>query len=383
VVVNSLGRNVAVREVQTTGHEGLTNTGEPFGATLEPRVDFSRDELINARNVPYYRWSYRRLSGPDGITTSVGSGSVPIGSWSVMTRDVYRHYKDGTSYPSERMGPMPTSGPGAAPAPNLFRIRPTNPPTGTEWIVLDEGVDLATAHFETGLLAGTPVNVPGTGWTDDLAAGRYELKLELFDSLGNPVDWTARGIDLRITDQDAPFGTGAVTTSPAPAYNRILTVGGNTLGFRMVLRVDNNRCVAEIQPVGGTVTPDPVCGFHNYSSPSDIAALSFVARHPNNFAAYFFTTGRGSGPDIATASTSGTAGLAGTNGFSLVGAFTYSKDVVISTLLGTCPNAAFSERLDVYATATNGYSSLGDYNASDNAAFALATPCPDCGEGDE
>jgi hypothetical protein len=57
--------------------------------------------------------------------------------------------------------------------------------------------------------------------------------------------------------------------------------------------------------------------------------------------------------------------------------------VVISTLLGSCSNAAFSERLDVRATATNGYSTLSGYNAGDNAAFALATPCPDCdSEGD-
>ena len=42
----SIGRGVAVREVQTSGAEGLTNANEPFGATLEPRVDFSRTELI-------------------------------------------------------------------------------------------------------------------------------------------------------------------------------------------------------------------------------------------------------------------------------------------------------------------------------------------------
>ena len=148
-----------------------------------------------------------------------------------MTRDVYRHYKVGTSFPSDLMGPMPTSGPGAAPAPNLFRIRPLLPPAGNEWVVLNENVDLATAYFDTASLAGAPVG--GPPWPDDLAAGRYELTLELFDTAGTLVDWTAKGIDLRITDQDAPFGTGTVTTSAAPAYNRIL-VGGNTMGFRMV-----------------------------------------------------------------------------------------------------------------------------------------------------
>jgi hypothetical protein len=376
VVVMSIGHDVAVREVRTSGAVGLTNGNEPFGDTLEPRVDFSRTELIDVKHIPYYRWSYRRLSGPDGVTATVDPGSPPINAWSVMTRDVYRHYKVGTSFPSDFMGPMPTSGAGAAPAPNLFRIRPLLPPAGVEWVVVNENIDLATAYFDTASLAGAPT--AGPPWPDDLAAGLYELKLELFDVAGALVDWTAKGIDLRITDQDAPFGTGTITTSTAPADNRIL-VGGQTMGFRMRVRVDNNRCSADILPLGGTVTPDPVCGFHNYSSPSDTAAPTFVARHANGFAAYSFVTTRGPGPDIPAASTSGTVGDAGSNGFLQVGAFTYSKDVVISTLLGACANAAFSERLDVMATATNGYGTLSGYNAADNAAFALATPCPDCG----
>lgn len=382
VVVLSIGQTVAVRQVQTSGAEGLTTAGEPFGATLEPRVDFSRTELIDVKKIPYYRWSYRRLSGPDGSATTVDPSSVPINAWSVMTRDVYRHYKVGTSYPSDFMGPLPTSGPGAAPTPNMFRIRPAVPPAGNEWVVLNEDIDLATAYFESSSLAGAPPVTAPPPVPDDLAAGRYELKLELFDSTGALVDWTAKDIDLRITVQDAPFGAGTVTTVPAPAYNRVLsTVAplGNTVGFRMVVRVDNNRCTADVLPVGGTVSPDPVCGFHNYGSPSDTAGLSFVARHPNGFGTYGFATRRGAGPgDIAAASTFGTAGAAGTNGFLNIGSFTYGKDVVISSLLGSCTNAAFSERLTVNAMATNGYGRLSGYDADDDAAFALAMPCPDC-----
>lgn len=376
VVVLSIGRGVAVREVRIAGPEGVTTAGEPFGATLEPRVDFSRTELIEGKGIPYYRWSYRRLSGPDGSSATVAPGSVPLNAWSVMTRDVYRHYKLGTSFPSDLMGPMPTSGPVVAPAPNLFRIRPALPPAGNEWVVLDERVDLATAYFDTATLAGAPSGPAPL--PDDLAAGRYELKLELFDAAGALVNWTAANIDLRITDQDAPFGSGTITTSPAPAYNRIL-VGGDTMGFRMVVRVDNNRCQADILPVGGTVTPDPVCGFHNYSLPTDTAGLSFVARHPNGFATYGFVTTRGPGPVVPAASTSGTSGAPGNDGFIHTGGFTYEKAVTVSALLGACSNAAFSERLDVMAMATDGYATLTGYNAADNAAFALATPCPDCG----
>ena len=77
------------------------------------------------------------------------------------------------------------------------------------------------------------------------------------------------------------------------------------------------------------MTSDPDCGFHNYSTPPGNATLSFVARHPNNFAGYTFVTERGAGPDIPAASTTGTAGEPGSDGFTEVADFTYSKGVSI------------------------------------------------------
>jgi hypothetical protein len=247
-----------------------------------------------------------------------------------------------------------------------------------EWIVLDERVDLATSYFDTASLAGSPAGFAPT--TDDLAAGRYEIKLELFDAAGNLVNWTASGIDLRITDQDAPFGTGTITTSPAPNVNRILS-GSDTMGFRMTVRVDNNRCFADIQAVGGDVTPDPDCGFHNYNSTSDNATLSFVARHPNHFATYSLDVVRGSGA-AHPVQTSGVSGEPGADGFSLVADFTYSRNVHVSELFvgSTCENAAFSELLNMSAMATDGYSSISAYIHGDHAAFALAKPCDCSGE---
>ena len=358
---------------------GLTNFGEPFGEKLEPRVDFSATNLA-AINVQHYQWSYQRLTGPDGVTTTVDPSSLPIGVWRVMTRAVSRHYRVGTTYVPEPMGPFP------APLADAFKIQPVDPPAGgEEWVVLDEREDLATAHFETTKLPGTPLS----NVTDDLAAGLYELKLELFDTGGNLVDLTAQGIDLRITDQDAPFGSGTITTTSAPTVNRVLNGAGHTLGFRMAVRVDNNFCFAEINPVGGTVTPDPDCGFHNYTSSSDTAVLSFVARHPNNFATFSFGSGRGTGAAISDTVTSGVAGLAASNGYGHSG-FAYSKAITVGVLTApvppstvTCPNAAFWERLDVGAMATNGYWTLTGYNAADNAAFALAMPCPVCDQDDQ
>lgn len=374
VVIASIGNKVSVREINTNSSgpalEGLLNNGHPFGGTLEPRVDFSRTCLIDTKNVPYYRWSYRRLSGPDGISTSVSA-------WTIMTRTVVRHYRDGTSYPADLMGPMPTSD---APAENLFRIRPLNPPLGAEWKFFNEHVDLATAYFETSKLPGTPASGPTetAPAPDDLAAGRYELKFELFDgTTGDLVNWTSKGIDLRIMDEDAPFGSGTLDTIEAPAYNKILNSSGHLLGFKMTLRVDNNHCFAEVLAVEGDVTPDPVCGFHNYD-PGDDVRLRFVARHPNNLATYAFNTFRASGPAIPVAATSGVSGEPGTSGYTNIGGFQYEKDIAVSALLSTCSNAAFAERLDVVPMAQNGYTRLDYLRDADNAAFALAQPCPPC-----
>lgn len=368
VAVLSIGRDVAVRELRTSAAgaalEGLTDTDQPFGGTLEPRVAFSRTCLIDDLGIPYYRWSYRRLSGPDGVGNVVAPGSEPIGAWKPLTRTVHRHHQvndpAGMTFPSEEMGPKVVGAEA-----NLFRIRPVAPPAGSEdWVVLDERVDLATGHFETTKLPGAP----GPGDVEDLAAGRYELKLELFDAAGTLVNWTDAGIDLRITDQDAPFGSGAVSTSAAPADNRVL-VGGKTVAFRMVLRVDNSRCGADVLPVAGDVLPDPACGFHEYA-PGDDVRVGFTATHPNGHATYDFDVVRGATTPIAAASTTGVVGQPNGDGFAQVGD-DLVKDVPAATLVGGCPSAAFGARLRVFARATDGYHRLSGYDAGDVAGFAL------------
>jgi len=379
VNVLSIGRKVAVREIENDAGglagEGVTQVGEPFGAKLEPRVDFGPDLI--GKGIEYYRWSYQRLSGPDGVTTTVDASSVPVDptTWTPLTRTVVRRYRETsgatTSYPSYLLGPLPISD---APGPNLFRIRPELTPAGDhQWRVLNEREDLASAHFETAKLLGAPVN-PGDL---DLAAGRYELRLELFDTAGNLVNLTDAGVDLGITDQNAPFGTGTVTTSPALNYNRVLDGAGKTVGFRVVLRVDNNDCGAAIDDVGGDITPSlSGCGFHEYASTSDSATLSFRATHPNDFATYAFGVVRGVSSPRPDAATSGVVGAGGNNGFAHLGGSQYAKGVSVAHLLESCISGAFAERLHVHATAQNGYHRLSRYDASAAAGFSL-TPVPD------
>ncbi len=291
VNILSLGLNVAVKEVQDASAgpaaEGLTTAGEPFGGTIEPRVDFAPS--LDGSGIDYYRWSVRRLSGPDGTSTSAPTGSVPIDDWKPLTKTVQRHYREttatGTSFPAMILGPLPTT---EAPAPNLFRIPPVLTPAGdAQWRVLNEHEDLASAHFETASLLGSPTSAA----TPDLAAGRYELKLELFDSAGALVNWTQKHIKAGITNEPAPF-TGPITTSVAPGGNQIRNAADEMIGFRMVIRVDNNRCQAAVRPPAGDLELDS-CGFHQYAQPGDKVHLSFDAVHPNGFARWGYNVVRG------------------------------------------------------------------------------------------
>ncbi len=346
-------------------------------------MDFSRTELIDVKGVPYYRWSYRRLTGPDGATTTVDAGSPPINSWSVMTRDVYRHYKVGTGFPSDFMGPMPTSGPGRGPAPNLFRIRPLLPPAGAEWVVLNESVDLATGYFETASLAGAPAGGPpaeGEPWPDDLRRGalraqagalRRGRRPRRLDGQGHRPAHHRPGRPLRHGLGDH-LHRAAGQPHPRRRGDPGLPHAGPR-GQQPLLRRD---------PAGGrTVTSDPVCGFHNYSSPSDTAALSFVARHPNGFAGYGFVTARGTGPDIAAALDLRDRGRRRQCGFSQVGPFTpfegrgHRHAARAPAPTPPSPSVSTSRRRP-----TNGTARSPATMPPTNAAFALATPCPDCGE---
>lgn len=371
VNVLSLGRTVAIKEVQGASAgaaEGLTAAGEPFGATIEPRVDFAPSLL--AAGIPYYRWSARRLTGPDGVATSAPSGSVAIDSWFPLTRTVVRHYREvtsaGTSYPAMTLGPLPSS---EAPAPNLFHIPPVTTPAGdAQWRVLDEHEDLASAHFETAALTGGPSATSPV----DLAAGAYELKLELFDASGALVNWTDAGIEPGITDQDAPFGTATVTTSPAPGGNRVLDGSGDTVGFRVVIRVDNNRCTAQVHPPAGDLTLD-ACGFHQYAQASDKVGLSFDAGHPNGLASWSFSVVRGtSSPPQTPVNDGGTVGQSGPGDWTLTGQTHANGVISVGDLLGpTCPRAAFSQRAYVATLAQNGYGRLSGYDAASHGGFAL------------
>ena len=384
VQILSVGRNVSISEIQGYGatvvNEGLTSDDCPFGGKLEPRVWFSRTALRTGKNIKYYRWSYRRLTQGDGTPL------ITSDPWKPLTRTVVRHYAkpavpSGVTHEPYILGPKTTGA-----ETNLVEIKPAAVPSGgTEWTIVDEREDLASAHFETTKL-GSDASPCEKAFN---AAGKYELKLELFKDTGALVDWTTEGIDLQITDVPAPFSIGVVTSVVALDYNRIKNpITGNTVAFRMVLRIDNNCCEAKVEPVTGTGP----CGFIEFI-PGASVNLHFKARHPNNFADFNFSVKRGVSTHVVKASTSshrvGSVSVLSvdtTHTYVLTVPNDYKESFTVADLLarmqdtsgvqiGPCERAAFSEALYVRTRATDGYTRLGYLDAFDHDGFAL-TPSP-------
>ena len=354
VVIKTIGSHVSMGEIHrgspTPALEGLVKEGwlntirqSPFGATLEPRVDFGSG--LAAAGITHYRWSRREL------------GSTDEADWRVIDAEVSRHYRvntpagDPTIYRSVTIGPDPALTPGY-----FTVIDPALPADGEDWEVLYERYDLASAYLDTTLLTN----------------GKHELKLELFKNVGGTmtlVNLTAEGVGLFEITDPAPLAEGSYTTTPATGDRLLLDGSGNTVGYRLVIHVDNRPCFGTINDVTIESTPAGRCGFLEYSAPGDEALISFRASHPANFATFGFRLVRVT-TQVDEGCASGLVDDTSANLFSRSGD-TFSKPLSISTLMSSglpedetpCTRAAFAEELDVYALATDGYDRLGGLDA--------------------
>ena len=235
-------------------------------------------------------------------------------------------------------------------------IDPVLPAGGEDFEVLDEGFDLASAYFDT----------------DALAAGKYELKLELYREVAGVmerVDLTDEGVELYEITDPAPLVEGSYTTTAAADDRVLLDAGGHVVGYRLVLHVDNRVCFGTIDEVTINGVGAGPCGFLEYNSLADNARISFRASHPADFASFHFRVVRVI-TQINEATASGLVEAASVNGFTRV-ADTFSKEIDINTLMTSgilldatpCTRAAFAEALHVYALATNGYGRLSGLDA--------------------
>lgn len=373
LAILGIGENVGIEEIELPtagGLAGLTTGGAPFGAVLEPRVYFGEDLIANG--ITHYRWSYRKIA--DSSNNPVSDG------WHALDRQVVRHYSYVGSDSKLKFKPYvlgpDTDADLTVTGLNLFEIQPDDPPTGRWAPQVNAHENTASAFFETHLLDG------GNAQT---GAGKYELKLELFDKHGNRIDFKdgpTTNVRPMIAKGAAPFGPDEVDTDDAPVANLLMS-GGKVVGFRMVVHVDNNPCEAVIHPVKiGSRVANP-CGFLNFNHTGELVTIAFRARHENDFATFNFEINRGSVGLVEGASGkvgTAVAGYSEANG-------EYSKDVLVSYLLRAlnpgdepCVRAAFAETLYVRAMATNGWTRLSylDRNATP-LAFALA-PVSDVAE---
>ena len=374
VAVLSIGHTVSMTEIQRQSaavNEGLTNDAQPrpFGGSLEPHVWFGdalvppTDGALSASGITHYRWSYHRIGS--------------LADWTPLDHEVIRHYGEIMADSTLVFRPF-TLGPDPAfVGQNLFKIRPANPPlnpgaASSSWAPEVNARDnTASAYFLSHLLGGGDPEV---------ADGKYELKLELFKSDGSLVNFTDEAVLLKVPTVDAPF-VGVVPTQlvahspalPGDMEDRVIRDGaGKIVAFRVVLHVDNNPCNAEIEDVTVNGIAAGPCGFVSYTPGSD-AIISFIARHPHNFATFNFRVDKGSSGLVAAASASGSVVGPVVNGFTRNAASLFTKNVPVATLLGTCiGKAAFAETLHVDAIATDGWSTL-DYldGPATPKAFAL------------
>lgn len=260
------------------------------------------------------------------------------------------------TYESYPVGPDLVGGHGS-----LFKFKPQVPPARAtdpitavvrEWI--SGPVNDIAASWDT-LLTAPPLSADNS--SDD--AGRYQVKIEVFDKNGVQVAPGAAFHFLCLNADQA-------TTREASAAE----IAGNA--YVMDVQLDNNNVSAALpQPSINGVGASDNCGFLRYH-PGELVRIAFRAEHPNDRAVFRFGVVRGSNA-LAAASTAApyveTSSVTATPYVKVAGVYAHEFDP--STLVGSCVNAAFAASLGVYGKATNGYHRIG-YDLSPLIAFALA-----------
>jgi hypothetical protein len=307
----------------------------PFGSLLLPRVEFD-SSLLEMGLASFYQISYRF-----GTT----------GSWTPLTGDIYRHYNQfvGTELVTTALSLGPQT---VGTTTNLFAIPSALPPVG-DWAYPNPPYDLANAQFPTTVLPSAV-----TGGT----SGLYQLKLDLFDSSGNVVDIATAGITYYVPTTTEPDGT--IDTAPASTLG---LVSGNS--FIMSIFVDNRPTVAQLPGVLVDSLAADACGMLDYSNPSDVVEIEYVAYQPGNFLDWDLDVVRGLTGSVAAIADNVSAGTPGTP---------VDFDNTVATLLGPCTRAAFAVNLYCASRCTDGWSRQSEYDSSGTIAFALIAPCPPC-----
>lgn len=316
----------------------------PFGGWLGFRHGYSAVIPINIPNKPfYYRWLYKKEGEAE---------------WREFFEPVVRHYVEELpgklpTFPALTLGPHPVKGM------HLYNFKPHDPPPPSDpagrtyWPTDDWFGDIYTGFLNS-------PNLPGGV---DASAGKYKIKLEVYDQVGNRVAPGTGTFQFIV-----PIGVAGdgVTIKTRPADPTEI----DDDGFVFYLHVDNRKCQAIIDaPTIGGVSAGDMCGFLRYT-PSDQVRIAFHALHPANFATFNFAITRGA---TLVNSAGGEVKAIAAGVYTGDGSGNFEKnDFSTSTLLGPCGEAAFAENLYVDAKAINGWRRLDEYDADAVRAFALA-----------
>lgn len=342
------GTSTALAGATNSGNIGLiaegggTGLDAPFGSApgglpLLPRVEFD-GSLRDLNLARHYLISWR-----------FGAS----GAFAPLTGQIDRHYNHfvGTDLVTSNYN----LGPKIAGGKQLFEIPPSLPPEG-DWAYPDPRYDLANAQFPS-----SDLPAPVAGGTH----GKYQLKLELFDTGGNPVDINAAVIRYFVPTSVDPDGT--VHTADAASLG---LVSGNS--FIMTVHIDNRATVGELGTPALDGNPADDCGVFRYASgvggPAGVVTIPYTASHPDNFATYSYRLSRGAMPLVPPSASDAVSPATDPATVSL------SAAALLTHPNGTlCNVAGFAEDLYVAATATNGWGRISQYDSSPSPrAFVLA-----------
>lgn len=374
VWMKSVNNGVSIRNIQQntnpSGHLanaiGLTSFAtadkvSPFGGSFPFIVQFGTG--FPTANVTHYRWRYRKLK--DAYLQNDLSAPTSIEG------DIGKAY----TYETNPGGPNNNFATGS------FPLGPTYNSGNPKYKIphSEASIDVPSQPTAEWNQDTASINVS----TLNLANGLYEFIFELLDNNGAVVPLAANPfvVTRKSTDPPAPTPETSTINADGLAENYLIkNIGGQTIGFRFVMRIDNVKCYADVLDalVDGNTT-DTECGFGHYNDKAnDVATLRFLAGHEHDFATYNFGVTKGNSNPVSDANSSGYVSV-GNNAYVItpivVGGITkdrYQKNVPLTTMLGTCTMAAFAENLYVTATHTNGNVILHEYDNQDTAAIAIA-----------
>ena len=202
-----------------------------------------------------------------------------------------------------------------------------------------------------------------------LSDGTWRFDLELLNSNGG--NFQVVQVPKQVFQVSDYNNSGNSVDAPDTYLN---LNGGNALNLTLKVRIDNAHCEADIQDANITVNSvteySGRCGFLHYTETNQQVHISFIASHPRNFARFSFGVVKGNNTESPGINQAGYV-LSDAGLYNLTGGV-FSRDVPVSQLIGTCPQAAFAENLYVSSLATNGTRRLYEYDDSDTNAFALS-----------